>query len=245
MDTNQAPPRVGINEYASNLPLVEGVQRYAAGWAEERLRRVGELVGSGEMKQSADAAHANPPVLHTHDRYGNRIDEVTYHPGYHEVIRRAVADGAHAISWREPRPGAQVARAAVFGLYSQAEPGHGCPISMTHAAVPALRATPELAAEWEPRMTSLEYDGRLGPDKPGVLFGMGMTERQGGSDVRANTTRATPDGEGYRLDGHKWFCSAPMSDGFLVLAQGPEGLSCFLVPRVLPDGGRNPFEIQR
>ncbi|MGH3662452.1 MAG: acyl-CoA dehydrogenase family protein [Micromonosporaceae bacterium] len=254
MDHNQPPPRVGENEYLTNLPLVEGVRRHDAGWAEAQLTEVGELVGGEQLQAWGEQANANPPVLHTHDRHGNRIDEVAYHPAYHEVIKLAVSNGAHALSWRADRPGAQVARAAVFGLFSQVEAGHGCPISMTHAAVPALRKTPELAAEWEPRLTASQYDAQLRPasQKPGALFGMGMTERQGGSDVRANITRATPTSDGYLLTGHKWFCSAPMSDGFLVLAQtadpssgGSVGLSCFLVPRVLPDGSRNVFAIQR
>ncbi|HEX2349686.1 MAG TPA: acyl-CoA dehydrogenase family protein, partial [Ktedonobacterales bacterium] len=179
--------------------------------------------------------------------------EVSFHPAWHELMRRAVGWGLHAAPWRDPQPGAHVARAAGFLVWSQVESGHGCPISMTYAAIPALRVEPSVAAEWEPRFTSLEYDFglRVPQTKRGLICGMGMTEKQGGSDVRANTTRAIPDtadavgGAGYRLTGHKWFCSAPMSDAFLVLAQAPGGLTCFLLPRVLPDGARNRTSIQR
>jgi putative acyl-CoA dehydrogenase len=191
-------------------------------------------------------------VLRTHDRYGRRIDEVEFHPAWHELMRLAVAHGLHALPWREPRPGAHVARAALFFVLSQVEAGHGCPISMTYSAVPALRVEPELAAEWEPRFTSTAYDPQLrpAPEKTGALCGMAMTEKQGGSDVRANTTRARrlgrpgPAAE-YELTGHKWFCSAPMCDAFLVLAQAERGLSCFLLPRFRPDGTRNAFHLQR
>jgi putative acyl-CoA dehydrogenase len=185
-------------------------------------------------------------VLRTHDRYGNRIDEVDFHPSWHRLLSHAVSAGL-TDAWS--RPDGHLRRAAGFLVWTQAEAGHGCPVSMTHAAVPALRADPVLAAEWEPRLTSRAYDPSLLPPgrKPGALFGMGMTEKQGGSDVRANTTRAEPLAEegAYLLTGHKWFCSAPMSDGFLVLAQAPGGLTCFLLPRVLPDGTRNVFLIQR
>ncbi len=249
---NQSVPRVGLDEFEVNLPLLEGVERHGAGWAGERLHHAGRLVGSEDFQRWADEANTNPPRLETHDRYGHRVDEVVYHPAYHHVMRSAVQLGAHAAAWREPRSGAHVARAAVFMLLTQVEPGHGCPISMTYSAVPALRAQPELAAEWEPHLTSLEYDPRLAPacEKPGCLAGMAMTEKQGGSDLRSNTTRATPiDGGGpggeYRLTGHKWFCSAPMGDLFLVLAQAQEGPSCFLVPRVLSDGTRNVFRLQQ
>jgi putative acyl-CoA dehydrogenase len=249
---NQSVPRVNLDELAANRPLVEAVERHDAGWARERLHAAGRLVGSEAFQAWADLAHRNTPVLESHDRYGHRIDEVRYDPAWHEVMRSAIGLGAHALPWREPRPGAHVARAALFLLLAQGEPGHACPVSMTYSAVPALRAQPELAAEWEPRLASLEYDFGLRPaaEKAGALAGMAMTEKQGGSDVRANTTRAVPlDGGGpggeYALTGHKWFCSAPMCDVFLVLAQAPEGLSCFLVPRVLPDGARNPFRLQR
>ena len=187
-------------------------------------------------------------MLRTHDRYGRRVDEVEFHPAWHRLLATAVEHGLHAGPWRDPRPGAQVARAAGFYLWTQVEAGHGCPVSMTFAAVPALRTTPELAQAWEPRLTALAYDPVLAPveAKAGALCGMAMTEKQGGSDVRANTTTAFQRGPGlWLLTGHKWFCSAPMSDAFLVLAQAPAGLSCFLVPRVLPDGARNGFHLQR
>ncbi|MEP6813895.1 MAG: acyl-CoA dehydrogenase family protein, partial [Actinomycetota bacterium] len=187
--------------------------------------------------------------LRTHDRFGERIDEVEFHPAWHDLMRMSVGEGLHSLSWTDARDGAHVARAALFSLAAQVEAGHGCPISMTHAAVPALRASsPALAAEWEPLLTSREYDFGLRPaaEKPGALVGMTMTERQGGSDLRTNTTVARPTGDGdYLLDGQKWFCSAPMCDAFLVLAQAPAGLSCFLLPRVLPDGSRNGFRIER
>jgi putative acyl-CoA dehydrogenase len=198
-------------------------------------------------------ANENPPRLRTHDRFGNRIDEVEFHPAWHELMRVGISHGLHASPWRDPRPGAHVARAAKFVLLSQVEAGVGCPISMTYSVIPAIRKQPELAEEWEPRFTSLSYDGeRLvpAPDKKGALCGMAMTEKQGGSDVRANTTVATPlngggPGAEYEVTGHKWFCSAPMCDAFLVLAQAEGGLSCFLMPRITPDGERNAFHIQR
>ena len=185
--------------------------------------------------------------MRTHDRHGNRVDEVDYDDSYHRVIRAAVAEGAHTAAWAEPKPGANVARAATFMLFAQIEPGHACPVSMTHAAVPVVAQNPSLAEKWMPRLLSRDYDGSLGtPSKSSALFGMAMTEKQGGSDVRANTTTAVDARDGsYLLTGHKWFCSAPMSDGFLVLAQTDAGLGCFLVPRVLDDGGRNVFRIQR
>jgi putative acyl-CoA dehydrogenase len=220
---NQPPPLVGYDLLAANKPLREGVRREAL-WAEERIGRFARILGGGEPAEWARLANEHPPVLQTHDRYGTRIDHVEFHPAWHELLRLSVAHGVHALPWREPQPGAHVARAALMLLAMQVEAGHGCPLSMTYAAVPALRAEPDLAAEWEPRLTSLDYPG-------GALCGMAMTERQGGSDVRANTTRAEPDGDGWRLFGAKWFCSAPMNDVFLVLAQAPGGLSCFLVPR--------------
>lgn len=249
---NQPPPRVGLNEFRTNTPLVAGVAYHRAGWAEPELTEIGALVGTAEFQADAELANTCEPVLHTHDRYGHRIDEVEYHPAYHRIIAAAVEHGAHTGAWADPKPGANVARAAAFMLFAQVEPGHACPISMTHSVVPALAAAPELAEVWLPRLYARGYDGRLvAPgDKPGVLFGMAMTEKQGGSDVRANTTRAVPDADGsWALTGHKWFCSAPMSDAFLVLAQTQLGsewaLSCFLVPRVLADGTRNVFRIQR
>ncbi|MFE2147518.1 acyl-CoA dehydrogenase family protein [Streptomyces sp. NPDC059456] len=255
--SNQAPPLVGYDVYGTDRALSEGVERHLSASAPELLDEVrGELSDLGRAAGSAQAqgwgvlANENPPKLRTHDRYGHRIDEVEFHPAWHRLLGHAVGAGL-TDAWG--RPAGHLRRAAGFFVWSQAEAGHGCPLSMTHAAVPALRADPELAAAWEPLLTSHVYEQGLRPAarKAGVLFGMGMTEKQGGSDVRANTTAARPlDAAGeYLLTGHKWFCSAPMSDGFLVLAQVPSAgrdrLTCFLVPRVLPDGTRNVFAIQR
>jgi len=243
---NQPPPLTGHDLYAGNRPLAEGLRR-AAPWAEERVHALGVALG-GDPLEWGRLANENPPVLRSHDRFGNRIDEVEFHPAWHSLMRLAIENGLHALPWREPRDGAHVARAALMLLAMQVEAGHACPVSMTFSALPALRATPDLAEEWEPLLTSLEYDPGLRPphDKAGVLCGMAMTEKQGGSDVRANTTVARPIGGGeFELTGHKWFCSAPMCDAFLVLAQTPEGLSCFLLPRVLPDGTRNAFHLMR
>ncbi len=243
---NQVPPRVQVDEFSSNLPLREAVTRYGAEWALDGLEIVGRQVGSAEFQQLAERANRMEPTLRTHDRFGNRIDEVDYDPSYHRIMSAAVAAGAHTSAWADPKPGANAARAATFMLFAQVEPGHACPISMTHAVIPALAQSAGLTETWLPRLLSRDYSGELGGGKSSALFGMAMTEKQGGSDVRANTTRAIPSGDGsHRLTGHKWFCSAPMSDGFLVLAQAPEGLSCFLVPRVLDDDTRNVFRIQR
>jgi putative acyl-CoA dehydrogenase len=244
---NQPAPLVGYNLFLEHAALVDALGREGAGWAADQASELGALLG-GEPLEWGRLANEHPPRLRTHDRFGNRIDEVEFHPAWHSLMRTSIEHGLHALSWREPRPGAQVARAGLFFLMAQVEAGHGCPVSMTHAAVPALRAQPELAREWEPLLTSFEYDPGLRParDKRGALCGMAMTEKQGGSDVRANTTVARPTGDGgYELVGHKWFCSAPMCDAFLVLAQAAEGLSCFLLRRVLPDGTRNGFRIQR
>src|SRR5262245_32721393 len=244
---NQPPPLVGHDLVGENRPLSEALEREGAGWAMDRAAAFGRFL-TREPLEWGRLANENPPRLRTHDRFGERIDEVEFHPAWHSLMNASVEHGLHALSWREPRPGAQVARAALFYLMAEVEAGHGCPISMTHAAVPALRAQPDLAAEWEPLLTSPDYDPGLRPvdEKRGALCGMAMTERQGGSDVRANTTSARALGNGeYELTGHKWFCSAPMCDAFLVLAQADGGLSCFLVPRVLPDGTRNGFHIQR
>src|SRR3979411_1425343 len=249
MDTNQPPPLVDYNVYFADSALREALEREGASWAQDRIGELGRLAGTQEAIDWGFQANANPPQLRTHDRFGERIDEGGFPPAWHRLMEVAVGHGLHALPWREPRLGAHAARAAAFYIWSQVEGGHGCPISMTYAAVPALRQHKKLAQEWEPLMTTLEYDPGLRPasGKRGVLFGMAMTERQGGSDVRTNTTRAVPtgsDGE-HLLTGQKWFCSAPMCDAFLVLAQAPGGLSCFLLPRVLPDGTRNRFQIQR
>ncbi|WP_111720506.1 acyl-CoA dehydrogenase family protein [Homoserinimonas sp. OAct 916] len=251
--SNQSPPRIDVNEFTSNRPLVEGVGHYDAGWSVEQLTQIGAHVATAEFQAASKAADRNEPELVAFDPYGNRIDEVHYHPAYHEIIASAVSYGVHTSAWAEPGPGANVARAAGFMLFAQIEPGHACPISMTHSAVPTLQLQPDLADEWLPRVLSRGYDSALAAPsgKPGALFGMGMTEKQGGSDVRANTTRAVHRGANeYVLTGHKWFCSAPMSDAFFVLAQvstasTPDALTCFLVPRVLEDGTRNVFNIQR
>ena len=245
---NQPPPLVNYNLFEADAPLREALEREGAGWAQDWVSELGQLAGTEQAIAWGFEANSNPPVLRTHDRFGNRIDEVEFHPAWHRLMEVAIGHGLHALPWREPRPGAHVARAAGFYVWSQVEGGHGCPVSMTYAAVPALRQQPDLAAEWEPLITTLDYDPGLRPHatKRGVLFGMAMTEKQGGSDVRANTTVATPvSGGEYALTGHKWFCSAPMCDAFLVLARAPGGLSCFLLPRVLPDGTRNAFHIQR
>ncbi|MFN3338371.1 MAG: acyl-CoA dehydrogenase family protein [Dietzia sp.] len=248
---NQAPPRVDVDEYDLNPALREAVGVFApgaAGAATERLHEIGRHVGTEQYQHDAELANTLTPVHHAHDRWGNRVDEIEFHPSYHRIMEHSVSRGLHTSAWADPGPGANVERAAGFMLVSQIEAGHGCPLSMTHAVVPSLRLSPELAAEWEPALMSRVYDPELRDPatKSGVLFGMAMTEKQGGSDVRANTTTATPVGDGlHMLRGHKWFCSAPQSDAFLVLAQAPEGLSCFLVPRVLPGGERNPFLVQR
>jgi putative acyl-CoA dehydrogenase len=249
MSANQPPPLVDYNLFESDPPLRESLEREGASWAHDLVHDLGSLAGTQQAIDWGFQANANPPQLRTHDRFGERIDEVEFHPAWHELMKVAIGHGLHALPWREPRAGAHAARAAAFYIWSQVEGGHGCPVSMTYAAIPTLRKEPKLAAQWEPLATTLDYDPGLRPatTKQGVLFGMAMTERQGGSDVRANTTRATPTGGngGHLLKGQKWFCSAPMCDAFLVLAQAPGGLSCFLLPRVLPDGSRNRFHIQR
>ncbi|WP_431037805.1 acyl-CoA dehydrogenase family protein [Streptomyces sp. P6-2-1] len=248
--TNQPPPLVGYDVFGADLALSEAVERHLdpalLSEARTELSELGRAAGSEQAQEWGAQANENPPKLRTHDRFGHRIDEVEFHPAWHRLLGHAVSAGLTS-AWT--RPGGHVRRAAGFLTWTQAEAGHGCPLSMTHAAVPALRAQPDLAAVWEPLLTSRVYDEGLRPagEKAGALFGMGMTEKQGGSDVRANTTRAVPLAEdgAFELTGHKWFCSAPMSDGFLVLGQAPGGLSCFLVPRVLADGERNVFAIQR
>ena len=246
--TNQVPPLVDYD--AADYPvLLEGLVREDAGWAADELHTLGRLAGSKQAQQWGDLAEAHPPVLKTHDRYGHRIDEVEYLPAYHQLMRTAVEYGLHCSPWSEPGPGAHVARAAKFLVWNQADAGHGCPISMTNAIIPALRANPELSATYEPLLTTRTYDfGLRAPlGKRGLIAGMSMTEKQGGSDVRANTTRAVEQSDGSsRLTGHKWFTSAPMSDVFLVLAQEADaGVSCFLLPRVLPDGSLNRMFLQR
>ncbi|MFH8404091.1 acyl-CoA dehydrogenase family protein [Streptomyces sp. NPDC018019] len=244
---NQAPPLTGFSA-ADDPVLPAALRRADAGWGEPEVRELGALAGTEEIQEQARMAEEQPPRLRTHDRFGHRIDEVEFHPAWHRLMTVAVEHGLHAAPWADPRPGAHVVRAAKFYVWSQAEPGHGCPVSMTYAAVPALRAEPALAERHEPLLAARAYDYGLRPPlaKTGLIAGMSMTEKQGGSDVRANTTRAVPAGDGtYRITGHKWFTSAPMSDVFLVLAQTAEGLGCFLLPRVLPDGTRNGMRLMR
>jgi putative acyl-CoA dehydrogenase len=249
---NQPSPLADYNVFEADRPLVEAVRREGAGWAEERIAAVGAYAGSEHAQDLGRLANENGPKLRTHDRYGHRVDEAEFHPAWHELLGKAVEYELHSSPWKDPRPGAHVARGAAFMCMSQAEAGVGCPISMTYSVIPALRTQPELAAEWEPHLLSASYDPRNAPAaaKSGALAGMGMTEKQGGTDVRANTTVARPvDGGGpgaeYELSGHKWFMSAPMCDAFLVLAQADGGISCFLFPRWTPDGARNRFRLQR
>jgi putative acyl-CoA dehydrogenase len=253
--TNQVPALEGRDVFADDAALTEGVQRHGARGASESLHELGRLAGTAAAQRLGVDANAFVPRLVTHDARGVRVDEVEFHPAWHELLSTAVSHGLAGAPWTAaPGSAAHVTRAAGFFVWSQVESGHGCPVSMTYAAVPALRTDPVLASTWEPRLTSRSYDPglRRAADKTGSLAGMGMTEKQGGSDVRANTTRALAvpggpleGGETYRLTGHKWFCSAPMSDVFLVLAQAPGGLTCFVVPRVLDDGTRNVWRLQR
>ncbi|WP_420880771.1 acyl-CoA dehydrogenase family protein [Rhodococcus sp. (in: high G+C Gram-positive bacteria)] len=246
--TNQVPPLADVD--GTDSPVIADVLRRSRldPGAVEEIRALGELAGSAEALALGDLAEAHPPVLNTHDRYGNRVDEVVYDPAYHRLMEHAVRNGLHAAPWADPRADAHLIRALKFSVWGHVDAGHGCPVSMTYAVVPALRTSPALASQFEPLLCAPHYDPELREptSKRGLLAGMSMTEKQGGSDVRANTTDALPRSDGtYRLTGHKWFTSAPMSDIFLVLAQAPSGLSCFLVPRVLPDGTRNTFNLQR
>ena len=251
-DANQPPPFEGRNLYLADRALQDAASREGASWAHERLVGWGELLGRAETFALAARANRYPPELRTHDRFGERIDEVGFDPAWHDLMRLAMREGEHCTPWIEPRDGAQVARAVAYLLHAEVENGTQCPLTMTYAAVPVLRrhaaALPPLADLWLPRILEREYDPRSLPvaDKASALIGMGMTERQGGSDVRANLTRAERSADGsYRLTGHKWFFSAPMCDAHLVLAQTGAGLSCFLLPRLLPDGTRNAVRIVR
>ena len=245
---NQAPPLGRYNAYATDTALREAVHREGGGWAEAHLNEFG-IVSGGELMELGYTANENKPKLKTFDRYGHRIDEVEFHPAYHRVMQLGMQYGVHAYAWRNAdKAGAQVARAALSYLHYQAEQGTGCPLTMTHSAVPAINHSPELAKLWLPRITSTEYDARVLPagEKSGCTIGMGMTEKQGGSDVRANTTRAYLQADGsYEIVGHKWFFSAPMCDAWLVLAYTDAGLGCFLMPKVRPDGSRNAIRVQR
>jgi putative acyl-CoA dehydrogenase len=242
------PPALAGYDVAADPAMLDALRREGAGWAEAGVRELGRLAGSAQAQEWGRLANEHPPVLRTHDRFGSRIDEAEFHPAWHSLMTVAVGQGLHAAPWQDSRPGAHVARAAGFYVWGAADAGHCCPISMTYAIVPALRHAPSLAACFEPLLAARDYDFGLRPpaSKRGLLAGMSMTEKQGGSDVRTNTTRAVPAGDGlFALTGHKWFTSAPMGDLFMVLAQAPGGLSCFLLPRVLPDGGRNGMHLQR
>ncbi len=244
---NQPPPLEGHNPFTLDLALGEALAREGAAWAGDALEELGALAGSAEAIEWGRLANGNLPVLHTHDRFGHREDRVEFHPAYHSLMETAIASGLHAAPWADTRPGAHVVRAAKFIVWTSVEPGHLCPMSMTYSVVPALAEAPDLLAEWLPRLASPLYDPAFLPAtrKRGTTAGMALTEKQGGSDVRANTSTAEADGEGaYLLTGHKWFVSAPMCDVFLALAQTPAGLSCFFLPRWKPDGSKNNFWIQ-
>jgi putative acyl-CoA dehydrogenase len=250
--TNVPPLFAERNLYTSDTALRDAARFHGGGWVEEPLSALGAAAGSEEVLQWGEDANRNPPELQTFDRFGRRIDEVKFHPAYHRLMTLAMEHRIHGIGWSEKRTGRHVTHAAMLALATQAEAGTMCPISMTYASVPAIRHQPKIAALWEPKIVSGSYDAPLRPigDKKGLTIGMAMTEKQGGSDVRANTTRAFPlgaggPGEDYRLVGHKFFCSAPMCDAFLTLAYTAKGLSCFLVPRIKPDGERNAFHIMR
>ncbi len=250
--SNVPPPFAGRNLYTSDTALRDAARLHGGEWVEEPLTALGAAVGSEEVLQWGEDANRCVPELQTFDRFGRRIDEVKFHPAYHRLMTLAMDHRIHSIAWREKRAGSHVAHAAMLALLTEAEAGVMCPISMTYAVIPALRHQPEIASLWEPKIVGGLYDAPLRPiaNKRGVTVGMAMTEKQGGSDVRANTTRAFPLGQGgpgadYRLVGHKWFCSAPMCDAFLTLAYTDHGLTCFLVPRIKPDGERNAFHIMR
>ncbi len=246
---NQVPPLIDYDLFDTDPVLPAAVEREGARWALDLLGDFGRTVGTADNFEAGRLANENEPILRTHDRVGNRVDEVEFHPAYHRFMDLSISNGLHSLPYERPSgEGGRVARDAAFSMVNQVEAGHSCPISMTTAVVPALRAEPGLAAKWEPKIISRDYDAPLGAlgSKAGVTMGMGMTEGQGGSDVRTNTSVAMPIGDdAYELVGHKWFVSAPMSDGFLVTALAPGGLTCFLLPRVLDDGTRNPIVLQR
>ncbi|MEO8753656.1 MAG: isovaleryl-CoA dehydrogenase [Casimicrobiaceae bacterium] len=248
---NQPTELADYNLYAADSALREAVAREGAGWAEASLQSFGARLGTAEFLELGALANKFQPEFDTHDRFGHRVDLVRFHPAYHRLMQTAIEEGIHASPWTDPGPGAHVARAARYYMQQQVEAGHGCPITMTFAVIPSLRLQPDLARWWEPRITARVYDPRNVPaaEKAGLTMGMAMTEKQGGSDVRANTTRALPVGsagsDAFELVGHKYFVSAPMCDAFLALAQAPGGLSCFLLPRWCPDGTKNPMQIQR
>lgn len=249
---NQPLALENYNSFTTDAALQHSVTVHGGGWAEADLQRLGAITGSAEVIEWGFQANESKPRLHTHNRHGARVDEIKYHPAYHQLMNLAVEEGVHSLHWTETRPAGQVVRAAKFYLLTQVEAGHGCPITMTSASIPALKYQPGLYQQWAPKILSREYDPRNVPDsqKAGVTIGMAMTEKQGGSDVRSNTTRAYPLADGgagaaYELVGHKYFVSAPMCDAFLILAQTAPGISCFLVPRWRPDGTKNPLQIQK
>ncbi len=245
---NQPRPLVDVNLYETDLALREAARGQGGAWVDAPLSALGAEAGSEAVLELGELANRFPPELTVFDRYGRRIDEAKFHPSYHQLMDVAMRHGIHDIAWRSDEAGGHVAHAAMLALFTQAEAGTMCPISMTYAAVPALRCQPDVTQPWLDRIIGGAYDAPLRPiaEKRGVTVGMAMTEKQGGSDVRANATRATPIGDGlYRLLGHKWFCSAPMSDGFLTLAYAEGGLTCFLVPRIAPDGSRNGIQVMR
>ncbi len=247
--SNQPAPLTGYNLFLTDTTLVNAIQREDAAWAQPEIAELGGLLGTEELQRWGFEANENEPVLHTHDQSGNRRDEVVFHPSWHNLMRTSVEHRVHSLPWIEKKKGAHLARAVLLMLTAQNEAGHTCPISMTFSGLSALRAEPELIGEWEARLLASSYDSRFAPaqQKSGALLGMGMTEKQGGSDVRANTTVAERIGGSreYLITGHKWFCSAPMCDAFLILAQALKGLSCFFLPRWTPTGERNHFHIQR
>ncbi|MBQ0753495.1 MAG: acyl-CoA dehydrogenase family protein [Gammaproteobacteria bacterium] len=249
---NQAPALENYNAFAGDNALRDALTREGGDWDLDAISRYGEQTGSAQVIEYGFLANEYKPQFHSHDRYGNRVDLVKFHPSYHALMTMATEQGLHSSPWTNPCAGAHVARAAKSYLQAQVEAGHGCPLTMTFASVPTLKLTDSVAQDWLPKVLANGYDPRNVPDaqKQAVTIGMGMTEKQGGSDVRANTSVARPIDSGgagqlYALTGHKWFMSAPMCDGFLMLAQAPGGLSCFLVPRWRPDGSKNPLQVQR
>jgi putative acyl-CoA dehydrogenase len=244
--SNQPPPRGEYDAFSGDTWLRDGLRRTSAAWVDGAAADLGRFVGSATARHHALLANRHGPRLETHDRLGHRIDEVEYHPSYHALMARAIGAGVHSAAWKRER-GGFAGRAALFYLWNQLEQGTACPVTMTFASIPIFAHAPDLAREWRPKVLADAYDSRLAPltEKSGVTIGMAMTEKQGGSDLRAVQTAAQHDGSAYRLTGHKWFCSAPMSDGFFTLARQAEGVSCYFVPRTLPDGTRNTLLIQR
>ena len=250
--TNQSPPLVNYNIAQGDAPLLAALESQGAAYAREDILRLGADLGREEILALGELANVFDPTLRTHDRFGRRIDEVEFHPAYHELMAISMREELHSLPWTSKAPGRYVHRAARYFVRHQVEQGTSCPITMTFAVAASLRVDERVASRWMPRLASVTYDPRSLPawEKTSTLFGMGMTERQGGSDVRANASKAyfegeSDDGRVYRIDGHKWFCSAPQSDALLVLAQAPAGLSCFLVPRFRPDGTRNSVVVER